>query len=221
MPSTVTRKRPPARTSTKPSRLPLVLGALAVLGVAILIAVFTANDASSAVTVEDVAGSPSVVTDPLPDFGGDTAADPALGQRAPQVDGQAIEGGGAVTIGAGNGPELLVFLASWCPACQAELPELVGWLDGGNLPDEVALTAVVTGLDNTRPNWPPTDWLEREGYTGETIVDDAEGTIAGAYGMSGTPFWVALDAEGQVVARASGRLEMHQVQQMADVLAQG
>lgn len=202
-----------------PSRLPMILGALAVLVLAVVIAVMTASDSGSAISVEEFAGSPTVTTDPLPPFGGDTANDPAVGQRAPTVEGESIDGE-SVTIGEPGGSQLLVFLASWCPACQAELPELVEWLDGGNLPEQVDLTAVITGLDATRPNWPPTDWLEEEGYTGATIVDDADSTIANTYGMSGTPFWVAIDSEGNVVARASGRLDMSQVQVMADSLAQ-
>lgn len=212
------RNRPPSKKAAAPSRLPMILGALAVVALAVVIALMTTSDSGSSVTVEEFAGSPSVTTDPLPMFGGDTANDPAIGQRAPTVDGESVTDE-EIVIGEPGRSQLLVFLASWCPACQAELPELVEWLDGGNLPDEVDLTAVITGLDATRPNWPPTDWLDDEGYTGATIVDDGESTIANAYGMSGTPFWVAIDSEGNVVARASGRLEMSQVQVMADSLA--
>jgi thiol-disulfide isomerase/thioredoxin len=212
------RKRTSARNSkTAPSRLPMLLGALAVVALAVGIAVMTASDAGSAVSVEEFAGSPTVTTDPLPPFA-DTATDPAIGQRAPAVQGQSIDDE-EVTIGEPGRSQLLLFLASWCPACQAELPEVVEWLEGGKLPDEVDMTAVVTGLDATRPNWPPSDWLDEEGYTGPNIVDDAQSTIADAYGMSGTPFWVAIDSAGNVVARASGRLDMSQVQIMADSLA--
>ncbi|MFA9443900.1 TlpA family protein disulfide reductase [Egicoccus sp. AB-alg6-2] len=214
-----TKKPTRARSKAAPSRMPLLLGGLAVLALAVLIAVMTASGTGSAVSVEELAGSPQVASDPLPDFAGDPANDPALGQPAPVVEGEGVAGD-EVTIGGSGAPQLLVFLASWCPACQAELPELVEWLEGGNLPDEVELTAVITGLDATRPNWPPTDWLDDEGYTGATILDDAESTIADVYGMSGTPFWVAIDRDGSVVGRASGRLEMRQVQVMADSLAQ-
>ncbi|MEX2504561.1 MAG: TlpA disulfide reductase family protein [Egicoccus sp.] len=216
--ATNARSRPTSKKNAT-SRLPMILGAVAVVALAVLIAVMTASDSGSAVSVEELAGSPSVTTDPLPQFADDTANDPAIGQRAPAVQGESIDDE-EVTIGEPGRSQLLLFLASWCPACQAELPEIVEWLDGGNLPDEVDLTAVVTGLDATRPNWPPTDWLEEEGYTGATIVDDESSTIADAYGMSGTPFWVAVDSEGNVVARVSGRLGMSQVQVMVDSLAE-
>ena len=218
MANTARNRTPSKKKAAAPSRLPMILGALAVVALAVVIALMTASDSGSSVTVEDVAGSPSVTTDPLPEFGGDTANDPAIGQRAPAVAGQSIDDED-VAIGEPGRSQMLLFLASWCPACQAELPEVVEWIDGGNLPDEVDLTAVITGLDATRPNWPPTDWLDEEGYTGATIVDDETSTIANAYGMSGTPFWVAVDSEGNVVARYSGRLEMSQVQTMADSLA--
>jgi len=219
------RKRPPAKgRAAQSSRTPLILVGVGVVVLAVLIAMMTVSGTGSSVTVEELAGSPQVQSDALPPFEGDPASDPAVGQPAPEVTGQGIDGsanaGQDVTIGATGQPQLLVFLASWCPHCQAELPELVEWLDAGNLPDNVELTAVVTGLDSTRPNWPPNDWLEREGYTGQTIVDDADGTIAQTYGMSGTPFWVAIDGNGQVVARAAGQLPMQQVQALADALAQ-
>ena len=212
-----TTKRP-ANRKTAPSKLPMALGALAVVVAAVVIAVLTTSGSGTSVSVEAFAGSPTVTTDPLPPFGGDTANDPAIGQRAPVVEGQGI-GGSERTTGEAGQPQLLVFLASWCPHCQAELPELVDWLEAGNLPDGVELTAVITGLDATRPNWPPSDWLETEGYTGATIVDDADSTIAQTYGMSGTPFWVAIDGNGDVVARASGQLGMERVQALADAVA--
>jgi thiol-disulfide isomerase/thioredoxin len=71
-----------------------------------------------------------------------------------------------------------MFLASWCPACQAELPEVVTWLEQGNLPADVELTAIATGLDAGRPNWPPDAWFEAEGYDGRVLVDDADGQVA-------------------------------------------
>jgi thiol-disulfide isomerase/thioredoxin len=147
-----TAKRPPQRSS----KLPLVLGGLAVVVLAVLIAYFTAQDQGVGFRgVDELAGSPIVTGDELPPFEGDTANDPALGQRPPVITGADFEGT-TTTMGETGTPQLLMFLASWCPACQAELPEVVEWLEAGNLPAEVELTAVATGLDAGRPNWPPT-----------------------------------------------------------------
>jgi thiol-disulfide isomerase/thioredoxin len=211
-----TAKRPSQRSS----KLPLVLVGLAVVILAVVIAYFTAQGQGEAFRgVDELAGSPIVTGDELPPFEGDTANDPALGQRPPVITGADFEGT-TTTMGETGTPQLLMFLASWCPACQAELPEVVEWLEAGNPPGEVELTAVATGLDAGRPNWPPDDWFEREGYDGRLIVDDAEGSVGQAYGLSGTPYWVALDAEGRVVARLSGMIDMERLSLLAESLAQ-
>jgi cytochrome c biogenesis protein CcmG, thiol:disulfide interchange protein DsbE len=220
----VATKSPARRTArngpAKSSQLPLILGGLAVVALAVVIAVLTASGREEAVSVADLAGNPVIDGEDLPAFGGDTANDPAVGQRAPVVTGADFEGT-TTAVGESGRPQLLLFLASWCPACQAELPEVVTWLEEGNLPDGVELTAIATGLDSGRPNWPPDAWYEREGYDGPLLVDDADGSIAQAYGLSGTPYWVALDADGQVAARVSGMIDMPQLSLLADGLAQG
>ena len=200
-----------------PRRILLYVGIVVGVG-ALLFAAFGMGDEAGP-SVEEVAGSPDISGEPLPQFpqDEDPAADPALGAPAPVTTGTDFEGE-PVSIGDGDA-EIIVFMASWCPACQAELPELVEWLNAGGLPDGVELVSVSTGLADNRPNWPPQDWFEREGYDHPIIVDDAEGSIASAYGMSATPFWV-LVRDGQVEARFPGRLEMAQVDQMAQTLAQ-
>jgi thiol-disulfide isomerase/thioredoxin len=208
------------KKSSTSSSLPLVLGGVAVVLIAALIGVLTASGREEAVGVADISGTPIVTGDPLPAFEGDTAADPALGTRPPVITGADFEGN-TVTLGESGSPQLLMFLASWCPACQAELPEVVEWLDAGNLPDDVELKAVATGLDAGRPNWPPDAWFEREGFGEPIVVDDADGTVAEAYGLTATPYWVALDADGQVAARISGMIDMQQLSALADSLARG
>lgn len=163
--------------------------------------------------LEEVAGAPEVEGQELPAFSPE--GDAAIGTPAPVVDGAGFDGA-AATIGEGD--ELLVFLASWCQFCREELPDIVEWMDAGDVPEGVTVTAVVTGLDPAAPNWPPQDWLEREGYTGRVVVDDADGTVASAYGMSGTPFWVALD-DGEVAARAAGLQGPATFDQLAQLVA--
>jgi thiol-disulfide isomerase/thioredoxin len=194
-----------------PRTIAIAVGVL-VLFAALVYAAF-GIEGDTGPTLEETAGSPEVAGDALPAFA--DGGDPAVGTAAPVVTGAGFDGT-AATIGEGD--ELVVFLASWCSFCREELPELVEWLDAGNLPDGVTLTAVVTGLDPVAPNWPPQDWLAREGYTGPVVVDDADGSVAAAYGMSGTPFWVAID-DGAVVARAAGLQGMDTVGQLAAAVA--
>jgi cytochrome c biogenesis protein CcmG, thiol:disulfide interchange protein DsbE len=192
-----------------------VIGAVALL----LFAAFGLGDGSGdAPSVAEVARDVEVEGEPLPP-GDDPADDPAVGQPTPVISGEGFDGE-AVTIGEADA-ELVVFMAAWCPACQDEMPELVEWLEAGGLPDGVEMTAVATGLDDGRPNWPPQAWFEREGYGEQAhervIVDDAESTIASALGLTATPYWVAI-ADGEIQGRIAGQLPMEQVQQIVDSL---
>ena len=182
------------------------LVAVAVLGFAALIASLSVREAASVLEVSDVAGPIAVEGDPLIPLL-EEGADPALGASAPVVTGQDFAGQEVVLGGATGRGQVIVFLASWCPVCERELPEIVRFIDEGGVPEGVDVTAVVTGLDASRPNWPPQDWLEREGYTGTVMRDDAAGTAAVTYGLSGTPYWVVLDANGTVVGRVARYVE--------------
>ncbi|WP_052664956.1 TlpA family protein disulfide reductase [Nitriliruptor alkaliphilus] len=203
-----------ARKSGPTPRQILMYFGIAIAAVALVYAAF-GLESDDGPTIEEVAGSPDIDGETLPAVAPEDE-DIAVGGAAPVVTGADFDGNPA-TIG-DREAELLVFMAAWCPACQAELPELVEWLDGGGLPDGVDLTVVSTGLDPTRPPWPPQGWLERGGYTGEILVDDAEGSVAQAFGLTGTPFWVVLQ-DGELVMRASGQLGMDQVEQIARSIA--
>ncbi len=210
--ATTTRQRAKAQSDRKRMLL-TALGAVAVVVVIVVVAVFSSQEAGSTPSLADLAGDPAIEGAGLPALPqGD--ADPAVGMPAPVVDGADFDGA-PVALGAAGRPQLIMFLASWCPACQQELPAVVAWQEAGGVPDGVDLVAVSTGLDPARPEWPPTDWFEREGYGGPILVDDADGSVAGAYGLTGTPFWVALDADGRVAARASGMVEIAQLEALA------
>lgn len=216
MPTSTSAKRGDAkRQAQRRARLVYAAIAVGVVLFAVLIAVLTAGEREAAVSVDDIAGSPSIQGEQLPPAPQDPTTDPAVGSPAPVVEGTDFDES-SVTIGAPGPPQLVMFMASWCPACQQELTEVVDWMAQGGLPDEVELRAVATGLDASRPNWPPDVWFEEEGFTGEVLVDDADGSVARAYGLPATPFWVALDADGQVVARVAGLLDRTQLTALAE-----
>lgn len=100
---------------------------------------------------------------------------------------------------------LVIVAAHWCPHCQAEIPRLVEWMEAGG-GTEVDIVVVSTGADETKPNWSPSEWLERERWQGEVLVDDSEASAAAAYGLDGYPFFTFVDAEGRVVWRGAGEL---------------
>ena len=99
---------------------------------------------------------------------------------------------------------LLVFVAHWCPHCQVEVPRLVDLYGGEAELDGVELVAVATGSDPSAENYPPGDWLASEGWPGRTMVDDEQASAMLAYGGGSYPYLLAIDADGNVVARTSG-----------------
>jgi hypothetical protein len=108
---------------------------------------------------------------------------------------------------------VLLFLAHWCPHCQREVPLVQGWVDGGGLPADVELVSVSTAIDPNAPNYPPDDWLQREGWTAP-VITDSTGSVADAYGLSAFPFWVFVNADGTVAGRLTGELTTDQLDQI-------
>ncbi len=134
------------------------------------------------------------------------SSDPALGQPIPGLAGTAIDGS-PLAWTPGERPAAIVYLAHWCPACQAEVAELADWLDAGNqLPEGVDVISVVTLVDSGRDNYPPSRWLASEGWPFPVLVDSADNEIAVALGQAGTPFWVFAYADGTLATRGSGRI---------------
>jgi thiol-disulfide isomerase/thioredoxin len=142
--------------------------------------------------------APVVSGNPLPLFSS-PSGDPAVGQTIPTVSSP------TASIQANGKAKILLFLAHWCPHCQAEVPVVQDWIDGGNLPGDVDLISVSSSIDPSRPNYPPNEWLEREGWTSPVIVDES-GAVADAYGLSAFPYWVFVNADGTVAGRLTGEL---------------
>jgi thiol-disulfide isomerase/thioredoxin len=220
---TTTKRRPSSPRSAGPSRQTIlvagaILAMVVVLGLILAFGPGDTNDddggdgngtgngataaAFAAVSVEGTA---------LPDFD-DADPDPAVGTQAPRLFGEAPDGT-AVSFEA-NEPTLLVFLAHWCPHCQAEVPNLVDLAGAGKL-DGVRLLAVLTGTNADAPNYPPAEWLEREGWPADVLLDNDTFSAGAAYGLTTYPYMVAVAADGTVVGRASGEMAEEHVLALA------
>jgi thiol-disulfide isomerase/thioredoxin len=186
----------------------VLIGAFVVMA-GVAVAVGLATGTGDKATVSSQTGNVEVTGRALPAFGSGTN-DLARGLPAPELRGAGFDGRG-ITVAADGTPKLVIFVAHWCPHCQAEVPRVVDWLAGG-APQDVRLVAVSTGVDPNRPNYPPSSWLEREGWTIPTIADDAGGTAGTAFGLSGYPFFVAVTKDGTVAARASGEQTVQQLE---------
>ena len=155
----------------------------------------------------------------LPEFQ-TSAGDAAIGERAPTLEGVDFSSA-AVTVGGSSGkPQVISFVAHWCPHCQREVPIIVSLARQGVF-DGVELAAVATGTRPDAPNYPPSEWLSREQWRGTILVDTAEGTAAKAYGLTGYPLLTFIAADGSVAGRWSGEMEPADLQANVEALKAG
>lgn len=167
----------------------------------------------------EVAAEVSTGGTPLPDFAGVTK-DPALGMTAPTLGSVDFRGRNVEVGGATGSPYALVFLAHWCPHCQAEVPRLVSLAKNGSI-EGVEVIGVATGTSEANPNYPPSAWMAREDWPFGLMVDDASFTAASEYGLTSYPYLVFVDAKGAVVGRVSGEIPAADLQKIFAALAKG
>lgn len=142
----------------------------------------------------------------LPVYDATVTDDPAVGMAIPSVTGKDFDGKDITISGDDGKAKVIAFVAHWCPHCQREVPRLQEHLDDTPMPDDVELLTVSTSVKPGADNYPPQEWLEREGWTAPVLADDENSSVAQAYGLSSFPYFVVVDEDGKVVERASGEL---------------
>ncbi|MCU1379625.1 MAG: Redoxin [Acidimicrobiales bacterium] len=206
-----------------PSKRPpwLWIGLAGVVLVALIAAVVASSGGSTAKAAPGVEETrPVTVTgNPLPALP-DSGTDPAIGQVAPTLTGATFDGT-PLTIGNDGKAKLVLFVAHWCPHCQREVPLLVTYLKSHTLPAGVELLTVATATNASQPNYPPSTWLQKAGWTAPVLADSADGTAAAAYGLPGFPYLVGLDASGKVVGRITGEFTTDTFASLAQAVAGG
>jgi cytochrome c biogenesis protein CcmG/thiol:disulfide interchange protein DsbE len=228
---------PNQKRGTRPSRGPRRASASAgsswpwwVVGAAVVIAGVVAvalsagggggSHSSSSGTTSgqvEIASKVAVGGTPLPMLT-DPTKDPAVGTTAPTLTGVTFNRS-PVSVADPGRAHVVIFVAHWCPHCQAEVPRIVSLYKAGQIP--VPVTGVVTGTDATAPNYPPSAWLQREGWPYPVLVDTGSATAARAYGLPGYPFLVFVDAQGKVVGRLSGEVAPSALAKLLAELAAG
>jgi cytochrome c biogenesis protein CcmG/thiol:disulfide interchange protein DsbE len=149
-----------------------------------------------------------------------SGADSALGLTAPSLSG-ANFAGDPVAITNDGKPKVVMFVAHWCPHCQAEVPRIQAWLDSNGVPADVALYSVPTATTSARTNYPPSDWLVKQNWTVPVLVDDKDGQASKAFGLTGFPYFVVVGADGKVVQRASGEITMASFEKLLEAARTG
>lgn len=195
-----------------------IIGGVIGLGLIVWLAFAIAAEPSADDSV--AFGEVTVEGDNLPFFDS-SAADPAVGLTAPTVIGEDWNGNG-IEIGPSESAKIIVMLAHWCPHCQAEVPVIQDWVDSGGLPEGVELygTTVLTNRLQDGSTWPPSEWLEEEGWTSATIMDDEAGSIVTAYGLTSTPTYVVLGPDNENLGRFAGEIGTTGLDALAQLAAE-
>lgn len=200
----------------------IIIGVAIVVALAAAIAIFASggDDTSGPTTTADIADggvAPAefqdvkVEGDALDPLGKD-ATDPAKGKVGPNVSGYTHSGFPVSIKPATDGqPTLLVFLAHWCPHCNAEMPRLVKWYESGQVPDDLRVVGVTTSSREDQANWPPSEWMQSFKWPFEVLADSQTNQAGVSYGVDGYPFMVLLDKDGKVAARHSGEMEESEI----------
>jgi len=194
----------------------VIIGVVVAIVVALLIAVVVGGDSSDE-TGTDVASTgapagggsenqPVTVTGSALERLPDSGVDPAVGTVAPALAGAGFDGSPVNVTPGQDGPYMLVFLAHWCPHCNAEVPRLIEWKASGSVPADLKVIGVSTGVASDRPNYPPSRWVVDKGWPWPVMADSVEMDAAAAYGLSGYPFFTIIGADGNVKVRVSGEV---------------
>ena len=193
----------------------IIIGAVVlVIGLAVAIGVTLVDEPLDGNLPE---GETTITGQGLPEFAGENDDNVARGLEAPIFSGP-NENSEIVTLKKDGNAKVLLFLAHWCGFCQKEVPVMQEYIDVVGVPEGVEIIAVATAIDRSRDNYPPHDWLEREGWA-ETQIYDTDRDIGTAYGVNSFPYWVFLDKDLKVVARRTGNLPQDQVGQLLIALA--
>ncbi|MFM8563460.1 MAG: TlpA family protein disulfide reductase [Acidimicrobiia bacterium] len=142
--------------------------------------------------------------DPLANSG----VDVSIGAPAPSLLGASFDGSPVSVVPGEGGPYMVVFLAHWCPHCNAEVPRLIEWKASGAVPADLNVIGVSTGVASDRPNFPPSQWVVDKGWPWPVMADSVTQDAAVAYGVSGYPFFTIIGADGLVKVRVSGEVEV-------------
>jgi hypothetical protein len=205
------RRHPAPAPPKRPHWLWIALGVVVALAAVVAIIASRGSSAPTSTAGVEETRAVEVTGTALTPLGSDT--DPALGQLAPVVRGAMFDGT-PVTIGGDRTPRVIAFVAHWCPHCQREVPLLSAHLASNPMTEGVQLVTVATSTSADRPNYPPSAWLAREGWPGPVLADSADGTTAQAFGLTSFPYFVAVNAAGEVVARTSGEISTAQFDQL-------
>lgn len=123
-----------------------------------------------------------------------------IGENAPDFTLVTLDGK-AVTLAdyKGNKPLMLIFWASWCPACKKEIPQ-INRLAADFVPRGLAVLAVNVGVNDSAAK--AAAYRDKYGLDYPVAFDEGS-EVSRAFGVVGTPTVIITDKSGIVRYRGS------------------
>jgi thiol-disulfide isomerase/thioredoxin len=191
-----------------------VVGLVVAIGIAAIVAAVAAGGGHDKTTTTDASGRKLI------EYGKVTTSGKALtkfessqpavgdGEPLPTITGQSPTGT-PVTVAPGNGPQVVIVGAPWCPHCNNELPPLARALRSGELGNP-RVSLVVTSQQPDAPHWPPGEWvvdtLDWPTDRAPVVFDDKNMTAATTLGTPAYPYFIFVDSQGRVGSRITGEI---------------
>lgn len=114
-----------------------------------------------------------------------------------------VNGGDYSISDNGGRPSLLVFWATWCKPCKAELDAMKGTLDDLT---KRGMNVLLVSEDNQKSKSRVKPYLDTKGY-GWTALHDPDGEVLKLYGGTSIPYTVMLDKDGSPVFENRGEMK--------------
>ncbi|GAC1312371.1 MAG: hypothetical protein NVSMB12_02260 [Acidimicrobiales bacterium] len=173
----------PSRPKSR-RRIVALIGAVAVVVLAVTSALSVAGKGSGAAKISSV----------------------LIGQPAPPLSGDTV-GGGPASLAQYRGRWVIVnFFASWCVPCQKETAELVRFAAGHRGPGDPAVLGVVYMDDDNSVR----SFIHDHGVTWP-LLGYRSTAAADAYGVTGIPVTFLVGPDGRVATKALGGLRTGQL----------
>ena len=133
----------------------------------------------------------------------------AIGEAVPGFSAPDLAGGTIAWSDYVGTPTVLAVWAPWCPHCQAELPVLAQVVQ--QFPD-VNLVSVATAVGEY-PGPSPAEYMQSKGLSFPVALDDANYTLAQAFGIQAFPTIFFVGADGMVQQAYEGETPSTELQQ--------
>jgi cytochrome c biogenesis protein CcmG, thiol:disulfide interchange protein DsbE len=133
-----------------------------------------------------------------------------LGRPAPAVVGPSMLGGAPFDLAAEQGRFVLVnFFATWCIPCIEEHDDLVAFSEAH---DEAGDATVVSIVFSDEASEVERFFARRGGDW--PVLDDADGSIATAFGVTGVPESYLVAPDGRVVLKLVGGIRFAELEEL-------